>query len=135
MTTPTMAAVSAQRRFPGESEQVSQVRTWVDGLLPGDCPRRADVAVVVSELVTNALVHSVSGMGGSFAVRAAIDATSVELSVADQGPRPIPAAREPDASGWGLAVIVAELVDEIRTTITPAGRTTWCRLTWPNGRS
>ncbi len=128
-------ALSAQRRFPGEAEQISQVRAWIDGLLPADCPRRADVALVVSELATNALLHSVSGMGGSFAVRAAIDATSVEVSVADQGPRPVPARRDPEASGWGLACIVEDLAAEVQVSDRPAGRTVRCRLTWPTGRS
>ncbi|MGV9534017.1 ATP-binding protein [Streptosporangium sandarakinum] len=119
------------RTFPGMPEQVPAARAWALSCLPAGCPRAVDVALVVSELVTNAVLHSLSGApGGVFTVRVEITAAAVEISVIDQGPRPVPARREPDASGWGLADIVARLADAYEATLSPAGRTAWCRLDW-----
>lgn len=128
----TVTTQTHQRVFPGTAEQVGAARTWVLALLPAGCPRADDVALVASELVTNALVHSISGAaGGEFTVRvAATETTSVAVTVLDQGPRPVPARREAGASGWGLADIVTALADAYEVTATPAGRTTWCRLDW-----
>ncbi len=43
-----------QREFPGLPEQISAARAWAVSCLPAGCPRADDVALVVSELVTNA---------------------------------------------------------------------------------
>lgn len=119
------------RTFAGLPEQVPAARAWVIGCLPAGFPRSADVALVTSELVTNAVLHSLSGApGGVFTVRVEVTATGVEISVIDQGPRPVPVRREPGASGWGLADIVARLADAYEATLTPAGRVAWCRLDW-----
>ncbi|MER5317991.1 ATP-binding protein [Streptosporangium roseum] len=120
-----------QRVFPGVPVQVRAARAWVLTCLPARCPRADDVALVVSELVTNAIVHSRSGLaGGTVAVRVEAEAVSVAVSVIDQGARPVPARREPGESGWGLADIVSSLVDAYEVTTGPAGRTAWCRLDW-----
>ncbi|MEV4180697.1 ATP-binding protein [Streptosporangium canum] len=121
-----------QQAFPGLPEQVSAARAWAVSCLPVGCPRVDDVALVVSELVTNAVLHSTSGLpGGTVAVRVELQAGAVVISVVDAGPRPVPARRQPGASGWGLADIVARLADAYEATTTPAGRCAWCRLDWP----
>ncbi|ACZ92014.1 ATP-binding protein [Streptosporangium roseum] len=123
-----------QQAFPGLPEQVSAARAWAVSCLPADCPRVDDVALVVSELVTNAIVHSTSGLpGGTIAVRVELQAGAVAISVVDAGPRPVPARRQPGESGWGLADIVAALADAYEATTTPAGRCAWCRLDWEPG--
>ncbi|MFC3982826.1 ATP-binding protein [Streptosporangium jomthongense] len=119
------------RAFAGVPEQVPAARVWALGCLPAGCPRAVDVALVTSELVTNAVLHSLSGVpGGAFTVQVEVTAAAVEVSVIDQGPRPVPARREAGASGWGLADIVACLADAYEATLTPAGRVAWCRLDW-----
>ncbi|MBG0828207.1 ATP-binding protein [Planomonospora sp. ID67723] len=120
-----------QREFPGSARQVPAARAWVLGCLPAGCPRADDVALVLTELVTNAVLHSTSGTaGGGFTVRVEAAAAGVELTVTDQGPRLVPARREPEESGRGLELVL-HLADGYEVTDVPAGRTVWCRLDWP----
>ncbi len=67
---------------------------------------RTDALLCVSELVTNAVLHSRSGQpGGWFAVRATVRAGSVRVEVADEGG---PWRRERDGDGQngrGLLIV------------------------------
>lgn len=120
-----------QREFPGLPEQISAARAWVVSCLPAGCPRADDVALVVSELVTNAVLHSVAGLpGGTVAIRVELQGDAVAISVVDAGPRSVPARRPAGESGWGLADVVARLVDAYDATTGPAGRCAWCRIDW-----
>ncbi|GGS97763.1 hypothetical protein GCM10010156_64950 [Planobispora rosea] len=120
-----------QREFPGLAEQVPAARAWVLACLPSGCPRAADVALVLTELVTNAVIHSASGApGGSFRVQVEVTPGAVTLAVIDQGPALVPVPREPDESGWGLACIVGDLADGYEVIDDSAGRTVWCLLEW-----
>ncbi|SNT60596.1 Histidine kinase-like ATPase domain-containing protein [Streptosporangium subroseum] len=77
-----------QRAFPGRPEQVALARSWALSCLPANCPRTGDVSLVVSELVTNALLHTRSGSApdGEFVVRLEVcDPRRVRLEVTDQG--------------------------------------------------
>jgi anti-sigma regulatory factor (Ser/Thr protein kinase) len=70
--------------------------------------QRADAALMVSELVTNALLHGV----GTITLRIDVEDASVRVEVADESdialaPSPTPGA----PGGWGLR-IVAELAGE-----------------------
>jgi anti-sigma regulatory factor (Ser/Thr protein kinase) len=122
-----VTAVSAELRFTGTSVSIGQARAVVAGLLPG-CPRLNEVLIVISELATNAVLHSASGAdGGTFGVRVDVEPGAVAIAVLDQGPALVPARRPDGEGGRGLAV-VAELADAYEFTITPAGRTAWCRL-------
>jgi anti-sigma regulatory factor (Ser/Thr protein kinase) len=70
--------------FPGSPEQVGNARRAVRSYL-GSCPASDDVTLIVSELATNAIVHSRSGHGGTFAVRAELHPTWVWIEVEDAG--------------------------------------------------
>lgn len=133
----TMVAVPAtgiKRVFAGALDQVGEAREWVLGLLQ-ECDRRDDVALVVTELGANAVIHSGSGRdGGTFTVRLALTTTAVELTVADQGPLSVPAQREPDESGRGLS-IVHQLADEYREETAATSRTTRCWFAIASGGS
>lgn len=119
-------------RIPGQPETLALARAWVLGLLPTGCPRADDVALVVSELATNAVIHSASGMpGGVVDVLVDIELDAVAVAVVDQGPALVPAMRPDGESGRGLQIVTA-LADAYEVTTTPAGRTVWCRLDWPN---
>lgn len=63
----TVPALYWRRTFPGRPDQAHVVREFVTALLP-DRPRLDEVLLAVGELVANALRHSASGWGGSFAV-------------------------------------------------------------------
>ena len=76
------------KTFPGRPESAAAARRWAGRCLPG-CPAAADVLLCVSELVTNAVTHSRSGLvpGGTVRVRiAAAPGVWVRIEVRDDGP-------------------------------------------------
>ncbi|WP_250564524.1 ATP-binding protein [Sphaerisporangium fuscum] len=122
--------VAADLRFSGTPMSIGQARTLAALILP-DCPRLADVLVVVSELATNAVLHSASGAtGGTYRLRVDVGPGAVEVAVDDQGPALVP-ARRPDGEGGHGLHLVAELADAYEVTLTETGRTAWCRLDMP----
>jgi serine/threonine-protein kinase RsbW len=121
-------AVTAQV-FPGDAGQVREARRFLAGVLDG-CPAAGDALLCVSELATNAVLHSQSGQpGGRFTVRVRIRAGSVRVEVTDEGG---PWRREHDGdgqSGRGL-VIVGELASRWDRDDGGAGRTVWFEIDW-----
>jgi serine/threonine-protein kinase RsbW len=103
MTSPTAAVA---RSFPGRPESVSAARSWVAGFFPVPAAS-ADAALMTSELVTNAILHSASGLpGGRVTVGVGTAGGSLRVDVIDQGeiaPR-MTAAR---GLGQGLALVAA----------------------------
>jgi serine/threonine-protein kinase RsbW len=73
-----------RRAFPGESCQLRAVRQWVASLLP-DCPARADVICVTTELAANAVLHTASGRDGHFEVGISWLDSAVRVTVSDSG--------------------------------------------------
>ncbi|MGW6605259.1 ATP-binding protein [Streptomyces sp. NPDC055036] len=70
---------------PGFSEEVSRARRWTRDILT-DHPCADDVAVIVSELGTNALLYTASGgRTGVFHVTLALSEHVVAISVTDAG--------------------------------------------------
>ena len=75
--------------FPGRPESAAAARRWAARCLPMGCPAAADVVLCVSELVTNSVMHSRSGLvpGGTVRVRiAAAPGVWVRIEVRDDGP-------------------------------------------------
>jgi hypothetical protein len=97
------AATRYQRTFHGHASQVAQVRRDIAAYLDG-CPAADDAILVVSEIATNALVHSRSN-GESFTVRSEIFRDYVWIECEDLG-GPWQCAR-PDDRPHGLDVIGA----------------------------
>lgn len=125
-----VAGTAAARSFPGTPAHLAAARSFVCSCLPASCPRRDDAALLTSELATNAVLHSASGLpGGSYQVLVDLGAHTVEVTVIDQGPAPVPARRPDEEGGFGLG-LVAELADAYDSRPGPAGRTVWCRLDW-----
>ncbi len=115
--------------FPGDAGQVREARRFLAGVL-GGCPAAADALLCVSELATNAVLHSRSGRsGGRFTVRAAVRAEGVRVAVADEG-GPWGAGLDRDGqSGRGL-LIVAALASRWGREENEAGRTVWFEIDW-----
>jgi anti-sigma regulatory factor (Ser/Thr protein kinase) len=102
-------SVSASQVFDGTRDQVRAVRQFIRAGLSGH-PALTDAVLVASELATNAIEHSASGLeGGMFIVHLAeVSADHVAIIVTDQGGPAIPHARDADAgaeSGRGLGVV------------------------------
>lgn len=117
------------RVFPGDAGQVREARRFLAGVLDG-CPAAADALLCVSELVTNAVLHSRSGQpGGWFTVRATVRAGSVRVEVADEG-GPWGHERDGDGqSGRGL-LIVGELAGRWGREDEADRRTVWFEIDW-----
>lgn len=82
------AADAGTRRFQvtysAESAQVGYARRALAQALDGH-PCVDDAALIASELATNAVLHSASGQGGKFTLRAEIHASYVRVEVEDAG--------------------------------------------------
>jgi len=124
--------VKSQRHYPHLPDSVGQARRFVvDALSDLSEEQREDVAVMVSELATNAYRHGDS----PFVVCIDQDRTRVLIEVTDNG------AGEPkvctpgptEFSGRGLR-IVASLSDDWGVTHDNGGKTVWFEVTVPNHR-
>ncbi|MFF3122779.1 ATP-binding protein [Streptomyces sp. NPDC057908] len=126
-------SLSQQRRFPRRRTSVSASRDFVTGVLSEwDLHSLIeDIALCVSELATNALLHGVPP-GREFCVGVRRGEESVRLEVRDSGPGQ-PVLRHPDheaCSGRGLH-LVNELADGFGVDDHIVGKTVWLTLKMP----
>lgn len=96
---------------PGFPEEVSRARRWTRDILRGS-PLAEDAELIVSELSTNAILHTASGReAGSFHLALAVSSQVVALSVTDGGgteTAPKVEHRDQDAEhGRGLGMVSA----------------------------
>lgn len=127
---PELAArsVTWQKSFPGLASQVGEARRFLAGRLDG-CPVADDALVCLSELATNAVIHSDSRLpGGSFGVRGSMSpAGRLRVEVTDQGGLWHPVADPSGQHGRGL-LIVASLAADWGIHGGPGRRTAWLEL-------
>jgi len=115
--------------FSGTPRQVACARHAVAGILAG-CARADDAILVVSELATNAVLHSGS-KGRSFTVRAKIHPGYLRIEVEDLGGPWNPEPRD-TSRPHGLDVIDALTGPDNRgVDANQIGRVVWCRLKLP----
>ncbi|MEU9097347.1 ATP-binding protein [Streptomyces sp. NPDC048361] len=110
--------VLADDTFAGVSRARDAARAFVEGLIPAPEPEKGEtLALVVSELTTNALRHG----GGRYTLRLQATADWVDVAVSDVSPM-LPRERTPDlhggAGGFGWHMI-RRLVSDISVTPTP----------------
>jgi anti-sigma regulatory factor (Ser/Thr protein kinase) len=115
--------------LPRSPASVCVARRLVNGHTPSlDSLQRRDAVLMVSELVTNAVLHGV----GAISLRIDAEADTVRIEVADEGhaaPSPSP---EPSAhGGWGLR-IVDQLADD--WGVFDGSTKVWFRLGRPHPR-
>ena len=128
--TSTTPLVVWSRIFPATAEQVHEARQFLATILDGR-PAADDALLCLSELVTNAIVHSDSAKpAGQITVRAQLHGSQLRVEVTDQGG---PWAAHPSdpagLHGRGL-VILSRLADAWGRIGNPTvGWTVWFELT------
>ncbi|MFC9859637.1 MULTISPECIES: ATP-binding protein [unclassified Streptomyces] len=127
-------SLSQQRRFPRQRTSVGASRDFVVSVLTewGLLPLIEDIALCVSELATNALLHGVPP-GREFSVRLHAAEGLVRLEVRDSGSgRPtIRQADEGTCTGRGL-YLVNELAADFGVDEHVVGKTVWLAFKTPS---
>ncbi|MFJ4699546.1 MULTISPECIES: ATP-binding protein [unclassified Streptomyces] len=136
----------ASATLPSDAASVREARAFVCALLAEwGLPARADMAdavrLIVSELVTNAVLHT-DGRSPFFTVTVSLDRDELlRVGVTDSHPRPprrLPAAVQQD-NGRGLAIIrflTAENGGRLSVVPTPqGGKTVLVALPWRAARA
>ena len=104
----TAATITRPRRraFAGSGDQVARTRLFVGQVL-GGCPAADDAVLLTSELVTNAITHTASGIGGKVVVTVYRADTRVRVEVRDDGSEQVPAVSydQTEESGYGLGLV------------------------------
>jgi anti-sigma regulatory factor (Ser/Thr protein kinase) len=124
---PSTAALRS--KFPGTAEHVGQVRQWLRANM-GGCPAVEDAVLLTSELVTNALEHTASGRGGSFAVGVFHRSADIRIEVVDEGAPWLPGDSSDELHGRGLGIVGA-VARAWGITGDDSGRTVWFELDCP----
>ncbi|MEV4375549.1 ATP-binding protein [Streptosporangium sp. NPDC049644] len=113
----------------GVPESVSMARSRVRELLGEGHPASDDVILLVSEVVTNSVLHSGSGGGGEVAMTVAVGSAAVLVEVCDAGSgASMPHVRnDPEAEGGRGMFLVDLLADNwgIQDDASEGARTLW----------
>lgn len=119
-------------RIPGGDDAPTRARGWVRSQLEGEIPATAasDAALLVSELVTNSVVHANVGAGQDLTVELTTLDDRIRLAVTDPGsrmrPRMLPSDRE---TPGGLGLMVVDELCETWGAWQDLGSTcVWCEL-------
>ncbi len=124
----TATATRFQRTYHGRPDQVSQVRHEVARHLNG-CPVKDDALLIVSELATNAVLHSESA-GAFFTVRAERHASYLWLEVEDLGGEWHCRTTEDRPHGLDIVNTLAGADNWGVETVSDGDRVVWVRLAW-----
>jgi anti-sigma regulatory factor (Ser/Thr protein kinase) len=130
---PRAAALSPiavrEQVLPAHADQVKVARAFIAAVLAA-CPAAGDAVLCVSELATNAVLHSASrNPGGTFTVRAAMFDDHVRVEVEDNGGRWEERPHH-DNRPHGLDIVRELAADCGRGGSPLAGWVAWARLEW-----
>ncbi len=91
-----------RRAFRGQRDQVAHARKFVRAAL-GSVPVVDEAVLLVSELCTNALLHTASGRGGTFEVAVYLGTLSARIEVCGTAARRThqPSQGQPGGRGQG----------------------------------
>jgi anti-sigma regulatory factor (Ser/Thr protein kinase) len=120
------------RVLPGSPESANTARLLARQVLGDNHPAVETVQLLISELVTNAIMHSESGTpGGTVTVALCPGPAGVLVQVRDNGGPSAPSLTATSESvaehGYGLLLVDA-LADCWGTVACVEGRVTWCRV-------
>jgi anti-sigma regulatory factor (Ser/Thr protein kinase) len=119
------------RIFPGEGEQLHELRQWLKDLLP-QCGARDDVILVANELAANAVCHTASGRGGQFSVEVTVADGLLRVVVGDGGDPTAPFIIDDPLSERGRGLrLVQELSVGMGVSGGEQGRFVHAVLEWP----
>jgi serine/threonine-protein kinase RsbW len=120
-----------RREFRGRADQVAAARRFVSAALHAGSPLRDVTRLLVSEAVTNAVLHSSSGdAGGRITVEYELSDRRLRVEVRDGGGENGPRLRVhhlESITGRGLELFEA-LSDRWGVDGGPSGRTVWFEL-------
>lgn len=119
--------------LPGRPEYVREARKFVARAIGADHPRADTALLLTSELVTNAVTHSKSGLpDGTIELIVAAKVASLLISVTDNGAEatvPTIGNNPGGENGSGL-VLVESLADAWGYLCEPARTVVWFSLRW-----
>ncbi|MGN9760904.1 ATP-binding protein [Streptomyces sp. SD31] len=130
-----MQVLQVQLEIRPDPAEVGRARRWARSRLAGsgieaDEPLAETLILLISELVTNAVVHT----GCPAVLRlslpgAAQESATVRLEVADRSDRaPVPRCADDDATGGRGLALVDGLADRWGWSCEGAGKRIWCEL-------
>lgn len=119
------------RSYLGTAEQIRRVRADVATLI-GNCPVADDLLLVVSELTTNAVLHSrTRARGGRFTVRVDIRADNyVWAEIEDQGGEWVKPESDDRPHGLDIVAAIAGAGNWGIDGDALGGHIVWVRLDW-----
>jgi anti-sigma regulatory factor (Ser/Thr protein kinase) len=130
-TTAAVPLIAWSRTFPGTPEQVREARRFLADILAGQ-PATGDALLCLSELVSNAVLHSHSGKpGGQFSVRVEMNENLLRIEVLDGGGLWAGAGAPDEQHGRGLNIVSQLAVAWGRDGDSETGWTVWYELGTP----
>lgn len=129
---PPDAQRSISMRIPGGDDAPTRARRWVHAQLAGHIPATtaSDAALLVSELVTNSVVHANVGPRRALTLDVTTLDGRLRIAVTDPGSRLRPCMLPPDPEtpgGRGL-LLVDELCETWGVTQDRGPTCVWCEL-------
>ena len=119
-------------RIPGGRNAPTEARRWVGSRLEGQIPTAtaSDAALLVSELVTNSVLHANVGAGRALSVEVTTFDDRVRIAVTDPGSRLRPCMLPPDPeTPGGLGLLLVDELCETWGAWQDLGSTrVWCEL-------
>lgn len=129
--TPAASPRSGDRIFNGRPDQIREARGFLAALLSGH-PATHDAVMCLSELASNAIIHSRSGRpGGRFTVHAEICESRLRVEVSDDGGEWIQSPHLDELHGRGLLIVDQVARTWGRAGDQEAGWTVWFEMECP----
>jgi anti-sigma regulatory factor (Ser/Thr protein kinase) len=122
-------AVTWSRNFPAVPAQIGPARQFLAGVLDG-WSTADDAALCLSELVTNAILHSRSAEpGGQFTVRVQLAGRNLRVEVTDDGGPWVWTAYPDEQHGRGLLIVGSLARSWGQSDGSDGGRIVWYEMT------